>query len=103
MVKQFLVQWTPKHIKTTIIHKLGGYTYKDIKEERNIDLQNAYNLGVNDGQHKAIITLYNKICSLYGLSKQEWIDKVWYIITHAHFVNHTKNIIDENIKYKRMY
>ena len=29
MVKQFLVQWMPKHIKTTIIHKLGGYTVYD--------------------------------------------------------------------------
>lgn len=95
MVKLFLAVWTQKHIKTIIIHKLGGYTHKDIEENYNIDIKNAYNLGFNNGQRNVIINLHYKISSLYGLSKQEWIDKVWYMIEHAHFINHTKNIIDE--------
>ena len=95
-VKLFLVAWTLKRIKTTIIHKLGGYTYEDIKEEHNIDIENAYNSGVNDGQRKAIALLYNKVVSLYGLSKQEWIDKVWGMICRANIVNRINNI-----KYER--
>lgn len=86
MVKQFLVQWTPKRIKTTIIHKLGGYTYKDL----NKDFENIYIMGINEGQRRAFILLRDKISSLYGLPKQEWIDKVWYMITHARFINRTK-------------
>lgn len=68
MVKQFLVQWTPKHIKTTIIHKLGGYTYKEV---------------INASNNKIIdysIHLKNHFISiekeLYGKSKQEWIDTI---------------------------
>nr|DAH00354.1 MAG TPA: hypothetical protein [Crassvirales sp.] len=86
----------PKRIKTAIIHKLGGYTYEDIKKDRNIDIENAYNLGINDGQRKAITLLYNKVVSLYGLSKQEWIDKVWGMICRANIINHINNI-----KYER--
>lgn len=96
VVKLFLAVWTPKHIKTTIIHKLGGYTYEDIKKDRNIDIENAYNSGVNEGKRKAIALLYNKVVSLYGLSKQEWIDKVWGMIHRANIVNHINNI-----KYER--
>ncbi len=96
VVKLFLAAWTPKHIKTTIIHKLGGYTYEDIKKDNNIDIENAYNSGVNDGQRKAIALLYNKVVSLYGLSKQEWIDKVWGMIRRANIINHINNI-----KYER--
>lgn len=78
----------PKHIKTTIIHSLGGYTYKDLNE----DFENIYNKGINDGQRKAIDLLYNKILSLYGLSKQEWIDKVWGMIIRARITTHINNI-----------
>ena len=95
MVKQCYHQWTLKHIKEIIIHKLGGYTYNDIKEQRNIDIESSYNVGYNDGQRNVIISLYDKIVPLYGLSKQEWIDKVWSMITNAHFINHTKTIINE--------
>lgn len=94
-VKLFLAAWTPKCIKTIIIHKLGGYTYEDIKKDHNIIIENAYNSGINDGQYKAINTLYNKIISLYGLSKQEWIDKVWYMIAYDNFANHIKCITNE--------
>lgn len=92
----------PRHIKTTIIHKLGGYTYKDLNKDfnknlnknRNIDFKNAYNMGVNEGQRRAFKILRIKISALYGLSKQEWIDKVWYMITHVYFIDNTKNTID---------
>lgn len=80
----------PKHIKTTIIHKLGGYTYKDL----NKDFESVYNMGVNEGQRRAFKIIRIKISTLYGLSKQEWIDKVWYMITHACFIDNTKNTID---------
>lgn len=91
-VKLFLAAWTLKHIKTTIIHKLGGYTYADVNDE----IENAYNIGVNDGQRKAIKLLHNKVISLYGLSKQEWIDKVWGMISRAKFITNINNV-----KYER--
>lgn len=78
-----------KNIKTIIIHKLGGYTYKDL----NKDFENVYNMGVNEGQRRAFKTLRIKISALYGLSKQEWINKVWYMITHVRFIDNTKNKI----------
>lgn len=68
MAKQFLVLWTLKHIKTFIIHKLGGYTYEDVL--------NATNNRVIDYS----IYLKNHFISLekelYGKSKQEWIDAI---------------------------
>ena len=79
-------------MQVKLIHILGGYTYEDI----NKNLKNTYNKGINDGQHRAFKILYYKISSLYGLSKQEWIDKVWYMITNVHFINNNKT--QETIK-----
>ena len=75
-----------KNIQVKLIHILGGYTKEDI----NKNLKNSYNKGINDGQYKAFLILHDKISSLYGLSKQEWIDKVWYIINNVHFISNDK-------------
>ena len=58
--------------------------------EKVKNLKNTYNKGINDGQRKAFKILHDKISSLYGLSKQEWIDKVWYMITNVHFISNNK-------------
>ena len=70
MVKQFLVQWTPKHIKTTIIHKLGGYTVDDYIGYGT----RCYIDGVKDNNkcNKAYLQHFEAVA--YGKSKQEWID-----------------------------
>lgn len=75
--------------KHKLINSLGGFNYNDK------DLHNIYAKGFNAGQVSIIKKIHNSIKSYYGLSKQEWIDKVWYLITHAHFTNHTKSIINE--------
>ena len=80
-------------MQVKLIHILGGYTYEDI----NKNLKNTYNKGINDGQYRAFKILHDKISSLYGLSKQEWIDKVWYVITNVHFINNN-NKTQETIK-----
>lgn len=72
MVKQFLVQWTPKHIRTTIIHKLEGYTideYKAYGNKRYVD-------GVKDNNRNNKIYLQHLESVAYGKSKQEWIDLI---------------------------
>ena len=57
-----------KHIRTTIIHKLGGYTYTEVV--------NASNNRIIDYS----IHLKNHFISiekeLYSKSKQEWIDTI---------------------------
>ena len=75
-----------KTIQIKLIHILGGYTYEDI----NKNLKNTYNKGINDGQRRAFKILHDKISSLYGLSKQKWIDEVWYMITNVHFISNNK-------------
>lgn len=72
MVKQFLVQWTPKHIKTTIIHKLGGYTVDDYKAYGN----KRYLDGVKDNNKCNKTYLQQIEINAYGKSKQEWIDLI---------------------------
>ena len=84
---QYFPQWMLKNIQVKLIHILGGYTYEDI----NKNLKNTYNKGINDGQRKAFLILHDKISSLYGLSKQEWIDNVWHMINHVRFFNNNKN------------
>lgn len=85
-----------KNIQIKLIHILGGYTYEDI----NKNLKNTYNKGINDGQRRAFKILHDKISSLYGLSKQKWIDEVWYMITNVHFIsnNKTQETIKRNAK-----
>ena len=57
-------------IKDKIIHLLGGYTYKDLDNERI----RYYNMGSLDEQYK-LYTYFNKLeKDNYGISKQQWID-----------------------------
>ena len=70
MVKQFLVQWIPKHIKTIIIHKLGGYTVYDYITYGN----KRYIDGVKDNNKNNKTYLQHIEAIVYGKSKQEWID-----------------------------
>ena len=72
MVKQFLVQWTPNHIKTTIIHKLGGYTVYDYISYGN----KCYIDGVKDNNKINKTYLQHLESVAYGKSKQEWIDTI---------------------------
>lgn len=72
MVKQFLVQWTPKHIKTNIIHKLGGYTVYDYITYGN----KRYIDGVKDNNKNNKTYLQHLESVAYGKSKQEWIDLI---------------------------
>lgn len=72
MVKQFLVQWTPKHIKTTIIHKLGGYTVDDYKAYGS----KRYMDGVKDNNKCNKVYLQHIEVIVYGKSKQEWINTI---------------------------
>ena len=91
----------PRHIKTTIIHKLGGYTKLELEQHdchkglEETEDNKVYNKGYNDGRVYLIEKLYNTIGSYDGLSKQEWIDKVWYIISHAYFTSRSKPTIEQ--------
>ena len=78
VVKQFLVQWMPKHIKTTIIHKLGGYTVYDYITYGN----KRYIDGVKDNNHNNKKYLQHIEFIAYGKSKQEWIDLIHDAIKH---------------------
>ncbi len=59
-------------IKDKIIHLLGGYTHKDLDNERI----RHYNMGSLDEQYK-LYTYFNKLeKDNYCVSKQQWIDIV---------------------------
>ena len=62
----------PKHIKITIIHKLGGYTVDDYKAYGN----KRYIDGVKDNNKCNKVYLQYIEAIVYGKSKQEWIDTI---------------------------
>ena len=57
-----------KHIRTTIIHKLRGYTYKEVVNTSN-DRIIDYSIHLKN----YFISIEKE---LYGKSKQEWIDTI---------------------------
>lgn len=61
-----------KHIKTTIIHKLGGYTVYDYTTYGN----KRYIDGVKDNNKNNKTYLQHLESVSYGKSKQEWIDLI---------------------------
>ena len=61
-----------KHIKTTIIHKLGGYTVYDYITYGN----KCYIDGVKDNNKINKTYLQHIEAIVYGKSKQEWIDTI---------------------------
>lgn len=61
-----------KHIKTTIIHKLGGYTVYDYITYGN----KRYIDGVKDNNKNNKTYLQHIEAIVYGKSKQEWIDTI---------------------------
>ena len=78
--------------KHKLIISLGGFAYYENDEK----LQEVYGNGFVAGQTNVIKKLYNIIKGYYGLSEQEWIDKVWDLITYTHFMHNAKDMIDES-------
>lgn len=77
---QSLVQWMQKIIfnsKVYIIHKLGGYTEKDLDTYSYNRGCSGYSKGYDRGVQMLAYELYKLAESLYGKSKQEWIDKIY--------------------------
>ena len=62
----------PKHIKITIIHKLGGYTVYDYITYGN----KRYIDDVKDNNKINKTYLQHLESVVYGKSKQEWIDTI---------------------------
>lgn len=80
---QSLVQWMQKIIynsKVYIIHKLGGYTEKDLNIYHYKRNYFSYSKAYDRGIHMLAYELYKLAESLYGKSKQEWIDKIYSAI-----------------------
>ena len=73
---QYYLQWMLKIIQIKIIHSLGGRTI----EETSQHITERFNYFRNKGYDKAYYEMYKYVESLNGLSKQEWIDKVWKYI-----------------------
>lgn len=65
-----------KSIQINLIHILGGIT----KEETQNYVNDRVTYYKNKGYKYAYHEIYEYVCKLNGLSKQEWIDKVYNYI-----------------------
>ena len=87
---QYCLQWMLR-----IIERNYGKVY--FKKEVDDKIKQAYDDGfadgVYEGLYKAIKSVRDKIASYNGLSKQEWIDKVWYMINNARYESTGKKIL----------
>lgn len=82
-----------KRLKDYIITFLGGYTENDVddikqkwcyagyKEGKEIANAGTYTKGVEDGIQVLARKLNDIAVNVYGKSKQEWIDAIYFEIT----------------------
>lgn len=91
---QYCLQWM---LRTIERHYGKVYFKKEIddklKESYDNGYSNAYCYGVHKGLYIAVKAIRDEIASYNGLSKQEWIDKVWYMINNAKYKSTGEKIL----------
>lgn len=77
-----------------IEHHYGKvYLKKEVDDKIKQAYYDGFVNGTHEGLYRAIKSVRDKIASYNGLSKQEWIDKVWYMINNTRYESTGKKIL----------
>ena len=87
---QYCLQWMLRIIER---HYGKVYFKKEVDDKIKQAYDDGFTNGVYEGLYRAIESVRDKIASYNGLSKQEWIDKVWCLINNARYEIIVKKIL----------